>query len=82
MGLRPKVMKSGSRFSNYSLWKHWPSLCHLDRSGEICGRRLPLGNVSLTGDIPKEVRSRITSYLFKSDLSLAVRLYACEGLGC
>jgi hypothetical protein len=35
----------------------------------------------LIGDIPKEVRPKIASFLFKSDLSLAVRLYACEGLG-
>jgi hypothetical protein len=35
----------------------------------------------LIGDIPKEVRPKIASFLFKFDLSLAVRLYACEGLG-
>jgi hypothetical protein len=32
--------------------------------------------------IPKEVLSGIPLFLFKSDPSLAVRLYACEGLGC
>jgi hypothetical protein len=53
-----------------------------ERSGEIPVWKLFLEIFLLIGDIPKEVRPKIASFLFKSDLSLAVRLYACEGLGC
>jgi hypothetical protein len=42
---------------------------------------LSLGNV-FDRKIPKEVLTVIGLVLFKFELSLAVRLYACEGLGC
>jgi hypothetical protein len=52
-----------------------------ERSGEISVWMLSLGNV-FDRKIPKEVFTVIGLVLFKFELSLAVRLYACEGLGC
>jgi hypothetical protein len=53
-----------------------------ERSGEICGPAALSWKCLSSTAILKEFLSRFASFLFKSDLTLAVRLYACEGLGC
>jgi hypothetical protein len=53
-----------------------------ERSGGTCGSAAPSSENVLLKNIPKEVLPGIASFLFKSHLNFAVRLYAYEGLGC
>jgi hypothetical protein len=67
-------------FSDYCPSKHRPSLCHLDRSAAQW-RDLRFGFFMEMFFYQRDSQRGSFGVLFKSDLTLAVRLYAYEGLG-